>query len=59
MLSKEKEDLVRKLLSEKRPSREIRKIVQCSPNEITRIRNKMNDENKQDNKPIKSKSITP
>ena len=46
MLSEEKENLVRKLLSEKRSSREIRKIVQCSPNEITPIRNKINDENK-------------
>jgi hypothetical protein len=58
MLSKEKQDLVRKLLNEKHPAREIRKIAQCSPNEITPMRNRMNDENKEGNKNIKSKSTT-
>ena len=41
MLTKEKEDLIRKLLSEKgRTYREITKIVHCSPNDITRTHRK-------------------
>lgn len=56
MITPEKEELIRKLLSEGRTNREIVKIVHCSPNEITRIRRKIAGENKGDSKDIKSKS---
>ena len=57
MLTKEKEDLIRKLLSEGRPSREITKIAHCSPNEIPPIRRKIMGENTEDGINMKSKSI--
>ncbi len=54
---KEKEDLIVKLLSEKRTYREIAKTANCSPNEIARIRKKITGENKETNGDMKSKSI--
>ena len=53
---KEKEDLIRKLLSEGRTYRYITKSANCSPNEIARIR-KNTGENKLTNEDMKSKSI--
>ena len=41
MLTKEKEVLIRKLLKEGRPSRDIAKIVHCSLNVVSRIRKEM------------------
>ncbi len=57
MITPEKEDLIRKLLSEGRTYREITKIVHCSPNEITRIQRKIMGENTEDSIDIQSKSI--
>ncbi len=54
---KEKEDLIRKLLSERRTYRDIAKSANCSPNEIARIRKKITGENKETNEDMKSKSI--
>ncbi len=54
---KEKEDLIRKLLSERRTYRDIAKTANCSPNEIARIRKKITGENKETNEDMKSKSI--
>ena len=45
MITKEKYDLIVKLLKEDRTNREICKIAQCSPNEIIPIRKTINDEN--------------
>lgn len=56
MITPEKEDLIRKLLSEGRTYIEITKIVHCSPNEITRTRRKIMGENTEDSIDIKSKS---
>ena len=53
---KEKEDLIRKLLSEGRTYRDIAKSANCSPNEIARIKKNYCD-NKETNEDMKSKSI--
>lgn len=57
MISKEKEDLIRKLLSEGRTYREIAKTIHCSPNEIARVQRKIMGENTEDNLNMKNKSI--
>jgi hypothetical protein len=57
MLTKEKEDLIRKLLSEGRTYREITKIVHCSPNEIALVQRKIKGENTEDSLNMKNKSI--
>jgi hypothetical protein len=57
MLTKEKEDLIRKLLREGRTYREITKIVHCSPNEITRVKRKIMGENTDDSINMKNKSV--
>jgi hypothetical protein len=54
---KEKEDLIQKLLSERRTYRDIAKIANCSPNEIARIKKEITGENKETNEDMKSKSI--
>jgi len=58
MLTKEKEDLIRKLLSEGRTYREITKTVHCSPNEIARVQRKIMGENTEDSMDMKNKSIS-
>lgn len=57
MISPEKQDVIRKLLSEGRPNREITKIARCSPNEITPIRRKIMGENTEDSINMKNKSV--
>lgn len=54
---KEKEDLIVKLSNEGRTYREITNIARCSPNEIIRIRKKMDGENTDTSPEMKSKSI--
>ena len=54
---KEKEDLIRKLLSERHTYRDIARIANCSPNEIARIKKEITGENKETNEDVKSKSI--
>ena len=53
VISKEKEDLIQKLLNEGHTYREITKIVRCSSNEITRTRRKITRENTEDSVDIK------
>ena len=57
MMTEEKQDVIRKLLSEGRTYREITKIMHCSPNEIPRIRRKTTCENTEDSLNMKNKSI--
>jgi hypothetical protein len=57
MITKEKYDLIVKLLKEGRTNREICKIVRCSPNEITPIRKTINGENTDTGIDMKDKSI--
>ena len=58
IMSKEKIQLIIKLLQEGRTTREICKIAHCSPNKLTPIRKKIDDENRKDYTNIKSKSLT-
>ena len=57
MITKEKYDLIVKLLKEGRTNREICKIVRCSPNEITPIRKAIFGENTVIDVDMKGKSI--
>jgi cell fate (sporulation/competence/biofilm development) regulator YlbF (YheA/YmcA/DUF963 family) len=57
MITKEKYDLIVKLLKEGRTNREICKIVRCSPNEITPIRKAIFGENTDTGADMKDKSI--
>ena len=57
MITKEKYDLIVKLLKEGRTNREICKIARCSPNEITPIRKTINSENTDPGTDMKDKSI--
>ena len=57
MITKEKYDLIVKLLKEGRTNREICKIVRCSPNEITPIRKTIFGENTVTDVDVKGKSI--
>ncbi len=57
MITKEKYDLIVKLLKEGHTTREICKIAQCSPNEITPIRKSIFGENTVTDIDMKGKSI--
>ncbi len=57
MITKEKYDLIVKLLKEGRTNREICKIARCSPNEITPIRKIIFGENTVSDVDMKGKSI--
>ncbi|HKO63755.1 MAG TPA: hypothetical protein VJU13_01010 [Candidatus Nitrosocosmicus sp.] len=57
MITKEKYDLIVKLLKEGRTNREICKIARCSPNEITPIRKTIFGENTVTDVDVKGKSI--
>ena len=57
MITKEKYDLIVKLLKEGHTNREICKIAQCSPNEITLIRKTIFGQNTDTGIDMKDKSI--
>ena len=57
MLTKEKEDLIRKLLNEGRPSRDIARNAHCSLNVVSRIRKEMTGETIKTDLDMKRKSI--
>jgi hypothetical protein len=57
LITKEKYDLIVKLLKEGRTNREICKIARCSPNEITPIRKTIFGENTVTDVDVKGKSI--
>ncbi len=57
MITKEKYDLIVKLLKEGYTNREICKIARCSPNEITPIRKTIFGENTETDTDMKGKSI--
>ena len=57
MLTKEKEDLIRKLLNEGHPSRDIARNAHCSLNVVSRIRKEMTGETIKTDLDMKRKSI--
>jgi hypothetical protein len=57
MITKEKYDLIVKLLKDGYTNRDICKITRCSPNEITPIRKTINGENTDKNTDMNGKSI--